>query len=398
MLALTSEVPFSGQEEEPRWVEIEVSSSEMPDGNAVQTNSAFRGEEGDAPLFVRVSNESPNLGLVEVLDEIARMPDIPDAPEDAISSVLRRTTRGRVAAVAVYDVGQASMAALVDKNEHPLAFFDLGWPVQFNSKSYPVNGRFSPLIPFGAYPAPVVLSHLDWDHWGYAIKSGSAKKDKTSGAWLTQPVYKPDALHRAWLMRRPQVAKHKLGPSHVHFVQTLAATSKCAGDCALLFWPEPLSAITVDSVSIIRNDPGGYKATPAFLRNNESLSLRVKGAGASVLLCGDADYPSIPARFLRRLTGVVAPHHGGKTTSGAMPEPIGHGRMIASTFKGCYPSIPSPAVLSEATSKGWRVSYTDDRGSCSRCSENHGNRLIKLREVPVCGCGGVEEGGLCVSR
>lgn len=398
VLALSAQIPLAGEEGEPRWVEIEVSSSEMPGGNAVPAIPALSGEERETPLFVRVSDESPNLGLVEVLNEIARMREIPDASEDAIFSIFRRVGRGHVAAVAVYDVGQASMAALVDVNEHPLAFFDLGWPVQFNSKSYPANSRFSPLVPFGRYPVPVVLSHLDWDHWGYAIKSGSAKKDKASGAWLTQPVYRPDALDRAWLMRRPQVAKHKLGPSHVHFVQTLAATSKNLGHCQLLFWPEALSSITVQSVSIIRNDPVGYKATPAFLRNNESLSLRVRDDGASVLLCGDADYPSIPARFLRRLTGMVAPHHGGKTTNGAMPRPTGHGRMITSTFKGCYPSIPSPAVLSEATAKGWRVSSTDDRGSCSRCSEDHGNRLIKLREVPVCGCGGVEKAGLCISR
>ena len=46
---------------------------------------------------------------------------------------------------AVYDVGQGSLNALVDKHEHPM-LFDLGWPLPFNGWTLPPIPSFDPFV------------------------------------------------------------------------------------------------------------------------------------------------------------------------------------------------------------------------------------------------------------
>lgn len=360
----------------------------------------------NSPLYVRFEENPPRKHLVETLEVIACFSHLPDM-ENQDTFVLGEN---EIAAVAAYDVGQASMNALVNGVEHPVMFFDFGWPAKFNTASIPETSvYFNPLssniIPARG-PAPVVLSHLDWDHWAYAYKSGRARWNKTIGAWITVPIYRADALKRPWLMRRPQFTSHKLGPSHIHFVDTLSKTKLHSGAMALNFWPKGKRTLNLGGCTIFSCNPvSGSRRAPSFLRNNQGLGMLIfdKQSGARTLLPGDADYPSVPHFAKQRLTGLVATHHGGKVTPGSIPNATAHGRMIFSVFPGCYSNIPHGDVEDEAYQKGWRIALTSDRVDCFRSIAPEkqiqcGSRLIRLAQTPQCGCNGIPEGCLCIAR
>lgn len=317
--------------------------------------------------FVRIRKAPPSKRHIKTLEEVSKFSHIADSGNLSLFGLSEDAV-----AVAVYDVGQGSMCALVDVNEHPLMFFDLGWPLSLFPKSIPAtHSHFNPFpaaLNSQELPTPVVLSHLDWDHWAYAYKSGSARWDKKIGAWKTIAEYKPEAMARPWLMRRPDFRRHELGGSHIHFVQTLAK-AKVNSSPALHFWPKGkrsarLGLITVFSCSPATKTP----KTASFLRNNQGLGMLINDiqSGARVLLAGDADFPSIPSFAKKRLTGLVATHHGGKVTPGSIPIATGHGRMVISAYPKCYSNIPHPDVEIEAKEGGWQIAYTSQRRPCFR--------------------------------
>ncbi|MDR0216766.1 MAG: hypothetical protein LBJ15_22550 [Comamonas sp.] len=330
------------------------------------------------PFSIRISQRPPNRRHVRTLKQLAKFSHIPDATDFSDFEI----AGDQGTAVAVYDVGQASMCAVVDSAEHPLIFFDLGWPASFNKISKP-STDFAPLKA-GRPMAPVVLSHLDWDHWAFAHASGRATWNSQLGAWTTTPKYRAEALSRKWLLRRPKYASHSLGPSHIHFIQELGANG------VLQFWPSKRKRLNLGAVTIFPCNPQkGSKKSAAFLRNNQGLAMLVTHkTGARVLLPGDADYPSIPTFATKGLTGLVASHHGGKVQSGSIPNAVGHGRMVMSVHGGCYPSIPHADTTDEAEQKGWQILRTDDRCNCFRSSKpfSCGNRLIRLDVTPMCTC------------
>ncbi|MBQ5964803.1 hypothetical protein [Massilia sp. ZL223] len=357
-------------------------------------------DNNNIPYFVRISESKPQRRHIRTLERISLFQEHPDTDKlEAFAS-----GSDEAVAVAVYDVGQGSMSAVVDQYEHPVMFFDLGWPLSFFPKSIPPTAEHFDPFPAGletrGFPVPVVLSHLDRDHWGYAIEKGMAKWDSKLLAWISVPTYRRKALRRPWLLRRPH-HRHQLRPSHIHFVQTLGAT-RIRGGVALRFWPANQQDITLGRVTLFLSNPmSGTPTTPAFLRNNEAIGMLVQDdiSAARILLTGDADFPSIPAFAKRDLTGLVAPHHGGKVTRGSVPNAVGHGRMIMSVYPGSYSGIPHPDVEAEAKEQGWRISCTSERKPCFRSNKETqcGNRLIRLSKTPLCGCSEVPDACLCVT-
>ena len=368
----------------------------------------FGNEDNEnSPLYVRFEEESPREPLIEALEVLAGFSHLPDM-ESQDTFILGEN---EITAIAVYDVGQASMNALVNAFEHPVMFFDFGWPAAFNTTSIPKTLKyFNPMSLERDdinVRTPVVLSHLDWDHWAYAYQSGRAKWDPKIGAWVTVPTYRPDAIKRPWLMRRPQLTAHKLGPSHIHFVDTLSKTKLDLGGIALNFWPEKKQELNLGGCTIFSCNPAsGSRNLPSFLRNNQGLGMLIfdSHSGSRTLLPGDADYPSIPDFAKQRLTGLVATHHGGKVTKGSIPNATAHGRMVFSVFPGCYSNMPHPDVESEAYLKGWHIARTSERVDCFRINTPKkqikcGNRLIRLaQETPQCGCNRVPNGCLCITK
>lgn len=384
------------------WIELSIGTENVGGDDVFEATSISLGgdEEGGRRTFwVKVKSTSVakrTLCGLATLAEFASIADAGDADLQLFDAA--QDLRG----VAIYDVGQANLTALVDSYEHPVVFFDLGWPLSFNKKSYRLPGPFDPLTPAlrPGDPQPVILSHLDWDHWGYAYLSGQARYDSQRGYWRSVVTYKDDVLRRPWLMRRPRFHRHKLGPSHIHFVMTLANTTLSDGNCALKFWPARSGRKDFTHYSIVRcSSTLGSVSSPAYLRNNESLVLLAKREDRpeKVLLTGDADYPSIHVSHRRKLTGIVAPHHGGNITEFSTPQALFGGRMVRSTFPECYNNVPSDDAEMEALLSGWQIHSTNDRFSCHAGCSAHGNKLIALDvPTPYCSCGGVPEAGLCL--
>ncbi|NTV70429.1 MAG: hypothetical protein HGA71_09810 [Azonexaceae bacterium] len=398
-----------GQIEAGNYLQITVTRSPQEGDSWFEARSVGVGREDNEgfPLYVRLDDAAPNERAVKTLKAIAEFSHVPDMKKDSDTFSLDDDTS---LSVAVYDVGQASFNALVNEFEHPVLFFDFGWPAKFNAFSRPqTSSDFNPLSPETSsdlLPAPVVLSHLDWDHWAYAYLSGQAKWDKAIGAWKTEPKYRSEALMRPWLMRRPQFTRHNLGPSHIHFVDALSKITLPSGAKALHFWPKRTRVLNLGSGKVFCCRPiKGAPKSAAFLRNNQGLGLLVsdKTSGARVLFPGDADYPSIPLFAKQQLTGLVAAHHGGKVSVGSVPNATSHGRMVLSVFPGSYSNIPHSDVEDEAYIKGWRIAKTSDRIPCFRFAPSGkkiqcGNRLIRLSETPECTCNGVPNGCLCISK
>lgn len=383
------------------WLELSIGRDRSGDETAFEAKAiAFSSEDGAQELFwvkvIKSSVAKQNLSHLAKLAEVRAVADSDKNDLDEFDCAFS------TAGVAVYDVGQANFCALVDGNEHPVVFFDLGWPLNFNKKSLRLPGPFDPfaLERINGDETPVILSHLDWDHWGFAHESGMARYDEEKGYWRSEVFYKNEALNRRWLMRRPRFHRHKLGPSHIHFVLTLSSTILRDGKPALTFWPARQAKLSFESYTVIRCSPTIRIGTnAAYLRNNESLAVivQLRNESGKVLLSGDADYPSIPAGHLRGLTGIVAPHHGGAVTDWSIPVPSRENSMIMSTYSGCYSNVPSRDTEYEACLKGWAIQSTDSRITCPNGCCISGNKLIPLSSVrPRCSCGIVPESGLCL--
>jgi hypothetical protein len=405
MLTAKLEVKLAtGLVENSGWIELSIGTDPYGDGESFQASSiTFEAneEEAEAVFWVRVRSTSVAKRNLSALAALAEFRTVADATPSTLTPF---DCAHEAIGVAVYDVGQASFCALVDQYEHPLMFFDFGWPLPFNKKSLRLPGPFFPLDDSLQRngPQPVVLSHLDWDHWGFAHQSGRARYDHQNGHWHSVVKYKEDALNRQWLMRRPRFHRHKLGPSHIHFLLALSSTFLPDGTRALTFWPAKHSRISFTNYTVIRCSPSKSGGTnSAYLRNNESLALAAKleHRPEKVLLTGDSDFPSIPINHLRGLTGMAAPHHGGSITRLSTPAAPRNSRMVRSTYPGCYPNVPSDDAETEAIIQGWEIHDTNDRELCRfPCSCNtHGNKLIPLSaDNPKCGCGGVPWSGLCL--
>jgi hypothetical protein len=361
------------------YVSVTVSQRQPRDGEILARPTGINGiDNNNLPYSVRI-NGAPSRRHVQTLAALSRFAGVPDAEDFSGFTEAVRSAE----AIAVYD---------------PLMFFDLGWPASFNLKSAPpTKEHFDPFVraPKGQ---PVVLSHLDWDHWAFACESGHARWDKAIGGWKTEPVYRNAALDRPWLLQRPRLKQHDLGPSHIHFVDELRQRSM------LRFWPANRRRIDIGSATLFACRPpkSTNKRAPAYLRNNQGLGMVIsdEASGARILLPGDADYPSIPAYAKKRLTGMVATHHGGKVTPGSVPDAACHGRMAMSVSEGSYSGIPHDDTTAEALGKGWDIFRTDDRKACHRDRKQWtcGNQMIRLRSTPMCGCGGIPEGCGCISR
>lgn len=291
--------------------------------------------------------------------------------------------------VVVYDVGQASMSAIIDNDCNTKAFFDLGWPISVKRRSAPRCLGFDPFV--GEHedrPSPVFLSHLDWDHWGYAYQSGRATKDNR-GFWKTEVKYRTNALERPWVMRRPS-EKMRLGISHAHLLCCLQNVKLNDHSSALKFWPSFKKRVNWGACKIFSCEPTPGNHPAKYLRNNVALGILVENPQSHyyrrVLLCGDADYTSIAPSYKQNLGGIVAPHHGGRVTLNSIPAPDAdtykYRYMVFSTHQGCYSKIPSDTTIAEAQGLGWNISRTDERRACSCGYGERRNRWFSLSSFP----------------
>lgn len=391
-LLMEAEVPTSVFEQAMRsggWCSITVSDS--PGEGLYEATALEFSEEAQESvptiLYVKINASSPNAKDLQVLKRVIECRHHQSAAFDYLGVQPKENLF-----VAVYDVGQANMCAIIDGDYKPRAFFDFGWPISAKRQSIPNCQNFDPLAGDDPdHPAPVFLSHLDWDHWGYAYASGRPTKD-ARGFWKTHVTYRPGALQRPWVMRRPS-ATMRLGISHAHLIFQLQNQMLQDGSRALKFWPSARAQVQWGACTLFACNPapGAYDAK--YLRNNVALGMLVENSQSyyyrRVLLCGDADYTSIAARYKQNLGGVVAPHHGGRVTPNSIPAPAmnaGNYRyMVFSTHEGCYSRIPSTDTINEATKLGWRISRTDVRQKCCCGPGERRNRWFSLASTSMPG-------------
>ncbi|WP_147427800.1 hypothetical protein [Stenotrophomonas sp. SMYL8] len=364
-----------------------------PTEDAIPMSTAVLGpnaEGQDLTLFLTIQNMSSH--DVSITGKIGTFLAGKEAAPGTIEELLDRIDAESIHGVAIYDVGQASFSALVDELEHPHLFFDIGRPLGFNAYTRPMLPAFDPLVfaPSDTYPQPIILSHLDQDHWLFAVQSGAAVWDPAAGYWKTTPIYRQAALERVWVVRLPLGILY--GGSHIHFLLELHSLG------ILLVWPEACASIQSGDISIWQCTPSvGAPATQRYMKNNTSLALRVDSAHSAAVLCGDADYGSFAPGVFVGVTAVVAPHHGGCIQFGATPNVRGPGRMVLSTYENAYPSVPHDQTIADALNNGWFVTRTDARHSCGRCGNVHGHKYIPLAGTqPECGCGVVTSAQICL--
>lgn len=316
-----------------------------------------------------------------------------------LSLPFKRQPLHRVA-VAVYDIGQGSCNAIVDENQHPRLFFDLGWAPNFHAKSRPAKmpNFFACDDIIGA---PVVLSHWDMDHWSYAIDSSRFNPSNLT----TKHVWRKDALSRLWVARKPLTVQHKIGFLTQAFYAALAHTQLLPGVPAIQLWPEKAKRIKFTAgwlEACIPSDPTSSD------RNNSGLAMFVKPSSqkAAILLTGDADFPCIPSVTGKKiaLAGMVAPHHGARVTANAAPKPeVGTPcRLVMSVGHDNTYGHPKQEAIDLYAQLGWVASRTQDRSECSYhhpTSHVHGSTLLKFAtnsHNPKCGCKSVPNGKLCL--
>ncbi|WP_413043834.1 hypothetical protein [Pseudomonas sp. YJ42] len=394
-LLMEARVPKSVAEEAMRndgWCLISVADTHISGDNAFPATalefSIEAQESNPTVLFVKISALAPSAKDLHTLKRVIECRHHQGAAFDYLGLQPNNSLF-----VAIYDVGQASMSAIIDHNNKPKAFFDFGWPIGFFRRTLPTCRGFNPLAEDDSdHPAPVFLSHLDWDHWGYAYESGRPIKDRQSKFWKTSVTYKPGVLQRPWVMRRPS-AGMKLGISHAHLMYSLQNQVLQDGSSALKFWPARRKEIQWGACTLFACNPVKGMSDAKYLRNNEALGMLVENSQSPyyrrVLLCGDADYTSIPMRFQKNLGGIVAPHHGGEVTPGTIPVPNSpntlYRYMVFSTHEGCYSNIPSTNTITEAANKGWVIRRTDERSGCDCCRGERRNRWFSLADRPMPG-------------
>lgn len=296
--------------------------------------------------------------------------------------------------VMVYDVGQGNANALVDERGRPRLFFDLGWPDSFNRQTRPPAppDLFACEGTCTKKTAPVILSHWDYDHWGYAV----ANTDYVFGQGAAKISFKPQAMSRPWIVPKPPRIKNGkgLGPTHMRFLSSLRNR---------IAWPNRLQTVVFSAGIITRSD---VKVSPTD-RNNQALAWFVMGAGLNeaILLPGDLSFnrlrwPSLSPSLNPRIAGLVASHHAGIvrgiTTSNlkaATPT-----KLAVSVGRGNYYRHPIARILTRYQRANWHPDVrTSNRTIWPPSGKPTGAILIRLNPTagtPSFHCSCITSGNL----
>ncbi|UVM53893.1 hypothetical protein LOY37_16125 [Pseudomonas sp. B21-012] len=328
----------------PAWICFNLNDSGAPAEGVEATFVGLAGEREEAPLRLTLSDmrwASPQLQSLALLTGLSvRKQRILDVLEQAAAKA--GPSRWTVA----YDVGQGNANALVDEGGHPRLFYDLGWPTSFNARTRPAN---RPALLAGdrccshdSLPAPVVLSHWDFDHWAFAVANTSYNFGKKA-AHIT---FDPLALQRYWIVPRPPTRYRGvgLGPTHLRFISQLGQR---------LVWPNRLRRVAFSAGVITRTDP----VTDPYDRNNQGLAWFVmenQSAQTAILLPGDIEYAKLhwPASA-PDLLSLVASHHGGRAGAPPMAAIPAASHLTLSLGAGNVHRHPSAAALRNHSLCGW---------------------------------------------
>lgn len=394
------------------WLKVVVAEEGEPSESALipaEFVSLAVADNNEAPPGLRIS--APENAGPEIQAQAERFfqttaDDVADF--DALRGELQSLMGAEQTHVVAYHVGQGNCNAIVNEAEHPIVFFDFGWPIQTNAAGAPEPAPALLSVPKDEWLGrpPIVLSHWDWDHWAYALNSWSY--DRSVGG--ARPEWKSGALRRPWLV--PPDIGLKLGPSHHKLMEDLRRQSK-GGIRSLHVWPTKEKSKAIGNLVLLRCSPP--KGVPRS-RNDSGLAavVRINDGSTSgwVLLPGDADFRSIPLRLVGKeleqepLVGMVASHHGGKLPVFSIPETRAPGaRLVVSTGHNHY-GHPSAQMLANYGFLGWKDQVrTDLAVFCSgtgSCGAPHQVGAVLVQPAhfakPQCGCGEVPEARMSIQH
>lgn len=348
------------------WLQLTVSDERYEDGANIPASFVSLAPTAALevpPLYI--SPPTPASGEIQSdAERVFKHPQLRTQAFERFASWLQAlVSRTEQRHVVAYHVGQGNCNAIVNQFEHPVLFFDLGWPIQTN-----IAGAPSPtpkLFDIQAFdePAPVILSHWDWDHWAYALESWSYDRNQKAA----RATWKARALERPWLVPAPDRAM-KLGPSHYLLIMKLFQ-QRYMGERALHYWPKQKDRLFAVHLTIIKCRT---RKKDISYRNNSGLAMIVRiddgWDRGLVLLPGDSEFDSmnlgdIPPELTRRLVGMVASHHGGKLNVFSIPQTKApNARLVISTGKNGY-GHPNNRMLDNYGLQGWKDQCrTNDSG------------------------------------
>lgn len=198
----------------------------------------------------------------------------------------------------IYNVGQGSLSAVVDENDNPLLYFDMGgsWWIHLSSYRRTLNLCFSKA-------KTVIISHWDLDHVESARRLFYSNPMQLQGiTWIAPQQF--------------------LSPLYSRLAAKMFHSGK------LLFW-------TDKSIQCIDFWAGQLIKCRGYDKNNSGIALMVKSPNnsiKSVLHPADADYGHILQINQIELDGLIATHHGGKFNNSYLPVSIFPNGAVAYSY------------------------------------------------------------------
>jgi len=255
------------------------------------------------PQEARISTTRVDKDTARALSAMFDMDLWPDAHEQEIAGTLETVAR-RAEGLVAFDIGQGSASALVDEDQRPFIYHDLGAGITRNARTTPVPLQFC----WTNRPV-IVLSHWDKDHWAGALKD-------------------PKALQTTWI-----VPRQKIPPPHSAFgSQILSAGGR------ILVWPQSIPPMRV---RLYQGQSMTVGRCTGVDRNGSGIAIRVDddnhGDTLHWLMTGDAGYDQVPFALRGRVAAMTVPHHGAKMrTNSWVPRGPGgaYGRLLYSFGPG----------------------------------------------------------------
>lgn len=241
---------------------------------------------------IQFENELDSLSSAKI-QQLKKATQLFESPKEDILAFINEIKLDSFSHVNVYNVGQGNCNALVNSENIPLLYFDVGGGAGANSFTFPANFRLCHSL-----DPSVILSHWDLDH-------------------IINAVYDTRLLNTKWLVP----VQHSISNTAIQIATALLRRGN------LICWNSTLG----NELSFFNNFIAKCSARRTN-KNSSGLALFVDYADNQyALLPGDATFKYIPNVNSRKLIGMVASHHGAKSSIHGMP-PSCEGAMLAYSY------------------------------------------------------------------
>lgn len=273
---------------------------------------------------VQRESELDDLSILKI-EDLKAATKLSESPEEDVLAFLNQLKLKTFSHVNIYDVGQGNCNALVDSQNVPLLYFDVGGGSGANAFTYPPNFKLC----HSKHPS-VILSHWDLDH-------------------IVNAVYDTQLLNTKWLVP----VQASLSNTAIQIANTLQRRGN------LICWNSGLGSVIAFGNHLIAK----CTARPTN-KNSSGLAMYINyGEEKFTLMPGDATFSCIPGIAEIRLIGMIASHHGAKSSIRGMPvgeEPS----MLAYSF-GANNTYKHPHAIAKRKyfNNNWGVGLETVKGS-----------------------------------